>query len=222
MKPLPLLVAAGLLVLASACNGGDGTTTDTDTGTAAKGTLELPAEMPGEVQEPVLELSYEGGLIKNPDPTPFVRVYPDGRVLVHYPAYMKRAGDYELRLSDEELQELLASFADQDVLTLEEEGLRAMAAEALAEAGPVERSDDHGVTTVVEIRAESFTPEGAEEPMLLDVERTLRIEEMPPEDMAAEAGFRPLMEVAGGVRRLEALAEREDLRPVTGSEEEGQ
>lgn len=220
MKPLPLLAAAALLALLAACgDGGDG---EPAPAAATKGTFELPAEAPPEMQEPVLELSYEGGLIKNPDPTPFVRVYPDGRVLVHYPAYMKRAGDYELRLSDEELRDLLGSFADEEVLTMEEEGFRTMGARALAEEGPVERADDHGVTTVVEIRAESFTPEGADEPMLLDVERTLRIDDMPPEDMAAEAGFRPFMEVAGGVRRLEALAERDDLQPVRGSEEEGQ
>lgn len=221
MKPLSLLAAAVLLALLTACGDGGG---EPAPAAATKGTFELPTETPPETQEPVLELSYEGGLIKNPDPTPFVRVYPDGRVLVHYPAYMKRAGDYELRLSDDELRDLLASFADGEVLTMEEEGFRTMAARALAEEGPVERSDDHGVTTVVEIRAESFTPDGADEPMLLDVERTLRIDDMPPEDLAAEAGFRPVMAVAGGVRRLEALAERDDLQPVGGSEseEEGQ
>ena len=30
-------------------------------------------------EEPLLELSYQGGMIANPDPTPFVRVYPGGR-----------------------------------------------------------------------------------------------------------------------------------------------
>ena len=215
MKPLPLLAAAALLAVA-ACDGGAGTGPTA----GAKGSFGLRAEAPPEVQQPVLELRYEGGLIQSPDPTPFVRVYPDGRVRVHYPAYMKRAGDYEMQLGDDELRDLLASFADQEVLTMEEEGFRAMASRALAEEGPVERPDDHGVTTVVEIRAESFTPEGEEQPMLIDVERTLRIDDMPPEDMAAGAGFRPLMEVAGGVRQLEALAARDDLRPVGAGGEE--
>lgn len=217
MKPLPLLAAVALLILA-ACDGGGGTAPVA----ATKGSFGLRAEAPPEVQQPVLELRYEGGLIQSPDPTPFVRVYPDGRVRVHYPAYMKRAGDYVLQLTDDELHELLNSFADEEVLTMDPAGLRAMAADALVAEGPVERPDDHGVTTVVEIHAESFTAEGAEQPMLLDVERTLRIDDMPPEDMAAGAGFRPLMEVAGGVRQLEALAARDDLEPVGAGGEEAQ
>ena len=44
----------------------------------------------------------------DPDPGPSVTVYGDGRVLVHYPHYMKRAGDWELRLSGEELDALIA------------------------------------------------------------------------------------------------------------------
>ena len=83
-----------------------------------------PPEQPGtltyqtEPETLLLELAYEGGMIANPDPTPFVRVYGNGRVVVHYPDYMKKAGDYELELSEEEIESLLQSFSDQSLLTL--------------------------------------------------------------------------------------------------------
>lgn len=57
----------------------------------------------------VIEYSQIITMIEDPDPTPLLRIYGDGRVLVHYPVYMKRAGDYEMRLEDTELQQLIAS-----------------------------------------------------------------------------------------------------------------
>jgi len=41
------------------------------------------------------------------DPTPLVRIYGDGRVVVFHPAYMKQAGQYEMMISPGELEDLL-------------------------------------------------------------------------------------------------------------------
>jgi len=41
------------------------------------------------------------------DPTPLVRIYGDGRVVVFHPAYMKQAGQYEMTLSRAELEDLV-------------------------------------------------------------------------------------------------------------------
>ncbi len=46
------------------------------------------------------------------DPTPLMRIFGDGTVNVHFPVYMKRAGDYYLELSDLELQELVSFLND--------------------------------------------------------------------------------------------------------------
>ena len=48
---------------------------------------------------------------------------------------MKDAGEFELRLSPEELEDLLATFAQPQLLTLEPASLAAMAAEQQTEAG---------------------------------------------------------------------------------------
>lgn len=41
------------------------------------------------------------------DPTPLIRIYGDGRVVVFHAAYMKQAGQYEMMMSRRELEELL-------------------------------------------------------------------------------------------------------------------
>jgi hypothetical protein len=176
---------------------------------AEQGHLE-PPEQP---DVPLLELSYEGGMIANPDPTPFVRVYTGGRVLVHYPAYMKKAGDYELRLSEAEIAELLAEFETSDVLTLESSEIAALTAEMRAGDEPQVTSDDHGVEAVVRIRAESFTPAGEDTPTLRSIDHELRADAEALR-AAPATGFERLRELATGVERLEALAERADLRRI--------
>jgi len=50
-------------------------------------------------------------MLGNPDATPLIRVFGDGKVLVHYPRYMKRAGDYQLYLDRGELRRLLVAVA---------------------------------------------------------------------------------------------------------------
>ena len=143
-----------------------------------------------------------------------MRVYPNGRVLIHYPAYMKKAGDYELVLAPEEVQELLGSFADESLLSLEPEALQARTSEALTAAASLEVPDTHGVATVVDIRADSFTREGEDEPALMTVDHRISAANLA---ATAEAlpQFRRLQDVARGVEGLEALADRADLEPVS-------
>ncbi len=68
----------------------------------AQGTGETPTKPKftycSNVSETVLELRYSGGMIENPDPTPFVKVTCDGVVFVHWAKYTKKAGDYTLKL----------------------------------------------------------------------------------------------------------------------------
>jgi hypothetical protein len=160
--------------------------------------------------QPILELSYEGGMIADRDPTPYIRVYGDGRAVIHRPVYMKDAGEFELQLSPEELENLLATFAQPQLLTLEPGRLAAMAAEVQAEAGPVELPGDHGVTANVDVRLERVAPDTAGAPALLDVDRRISLP-----TAAVEAGARapiePLQDFAAGIRQLEALAERPEL-----------
>jgi len=213
MKTHEILAIVALTALTLACRGDEKIvevpTPWPEEPPPVKGTLEFEPTS----EEPLLQLSYEGGMIKDPDPTPFVRVYPNGRVLIHYPAYMKKAGDYELDLSLEEVQELLASFADESLLVLEPEALQARTSEALSVAAPLEIPDTHGVATVVQIRADSFTREGEDEPALMAVDHRISATNLAATAKALPQ-FRRLQDVARGVKGLEALADRADIEPV--------
>ena len=69
--------------------------------------------------EPVIEYNLVHGMLAQPDPVPLLRVYGDGRVHVHFPAYMKRAGDYELLLNQVELDELLRQLDDNGIMSFD-------------------------------------------------------------------------------------------------------
>lgn len=56
----------------------------------------------------VLRMTRHMGMVQGPDTGPRVVVWEDGVVDIHYPAFMKRAGDYRLELSGTELEALVA------------------------------------------------------------------------------------------------------------------
>ncbi len=60
---------------------------------------------------PVIEYTQEHSLLPAA-PEPMLRVYGNGRVRVHFPAHMKRAGDYEMFLNPQQMSELLRELAD--------------------------------------------------------------------------------------------------------------
>ncbi|NNJ93769.1 MAG: hypothetical protein HKP57_03385 [Halobacteria archaeon] len=66
--------------------------------------------------EPVIEYNLVHHLLAQQDPVPLLRVYGDGRVHVHFPAYMKRAGDYEMVISRVQLNDLLRQLTDDGVM----------------------------------------------------------------------------------------------------------
>lgn len=107
------------------------------------------------------------GEIAGPDRGPTLTVFGNGRVVAHYPVYMKRAGDWERRLSRQELDALLASLAGNGVLDFDAPTVRAAtrAAEASTRARAraagrpialVEVSDPS--TTIIEMTVERYVP----------------------------------------------------------------
>lgn len=59
----------------------------------------------------LISYSETAEMLADPDPTPRVQVFGDGWVWVHYPEYMRKAGDYELYLNSVELQDLLQNLS---------------------------------------------------------------------------------------------------------------
>ena len=65
---------------------------------------------------------------------PTLRIYGDGRMVAHYPRYMRRGGDYQQRLAPGDLDRLLRSLADHGVLDFDVASVRAAKGAALRAA----------------------------------------------------------------------------------------
>jgi hypothetical protein len=74
--------------------------------------------------EPVIHYQQNIQMLANIDDRPSLTVYGDGHVLVHYPVYMKRAGDYEMQLDETELVSLLQSLSADGVIDFDHEKVK--------------------------------------------------------------------------------------------------
>lgn len=109
----------------------------------------------------VVEYTQSHEMLSNEDTTPLLRIFGDGRVVVHYPVYMKRAGDYEMRLSDAQLQALLSQLEQNQVLTFSPGRLvsriRSLKQALIQSTGVVtERSDN--TNTKINVYLENYVP----------------------------------------------------------------
>jgi alpha-D-ribose 1-methylphosphonate 5-triphosphate synthase subunit PhnG len=73
---------------------------------------------------PVIEYNLDHHMLAQRDPTPLLRVYGSGRVQVHFPVYMKKAGDYEMQISRAELNELLRMLDNNGIMAFDAKALR--------------------------------------------------------------------------------------------------
>jgi hypothetical protein len=145
-----VLVSAGLIAL-----GWPGSTAG----------AQLAFEYAEEPDTLVIQLSQNVGIV-DADQTPLLRVYGDGLARIHFPVYMKRAGDYTLQLNPSELQELVASFVDGGLIDFSPEATRAqmrgLAAASRAQAPArqprqlITRSDE--TTVSIEINLDRYVP----------------------------------------------------------------
>ncbi len=85
---------------------------------------------PGAEQE-LLRYSRTHDMIA-PDGVPMLRVFDTGRVLVHRPAYMKQAGDYEYYLSAEEMKALQERIERKSIIDFDKARLKQQLREAEA------------------------------------------------------------------------------------------
>ncbi len=167
---------------------------------------------------PVLEFTERFGLVGNADPGPRVRVFADGRVEIHVPHYMKRAGDWELRLTRRELRTLLRQLIDRGVAEFDasrvRERLRA-AREAERRAGALFEVHDAS-TTEIELRLERYQPRDRTKSEIRGLRRGIRWRALR-SDARRHAGIREVADLAAAQEQLLALLDRPDLVRVGGS-----
>ncbi len=155
------------------------------------------------------------------DPTPLIRIFGDGRVLVHYPVYTPKAGEYELWLQPTELENLLLSLLAKGLATFEPETVEslkrseerrrwevALDAKELPELFMV--ADDS--TSVFELQLTGYQPAGTASSSG-EVHRTISWT-----GLCTDAETYPEIESIQQLRaaelELRALLERDDLRRI--------
>ncbi len=171
---------------------------------------------------------------RDQDPTPLLRVFGDGRVLVHYPAYSPKAGQYALQLAPQELDSLMTSLLSKGLATVDLEALRTTKAaeeqrlryaardaarvEALRGVPMAERTPElfmvaDDSTAVFEIHLSNYRPAGNAYAEAINVDRTVLWH-----GLRTDAERYPAIEAIQQLRaaelELRALLERADLRRV--------
>lgn len=162
---------------------------------------------------PLIEYNLKHEMLAEPDAEPLLRIYGDGQVHVHIPAYMKKAGDYEIKLSRSELDALVLSLSQDGVVdfdhSLTRENLRRLNAQRRATTGTLWEVSD--VTeTVIEVNLDRYQRNPASTPVTgLKKRFTWKSLQMDakryPESTAIQGA-------AASARRLHSVIQRPDLK----------
>ena len=168
------------------------------------------------------------------DPTPLIRVFGDGRILVHYAAYSPRAGQYELQLDQSELDDLLTSLlakgladfdhkAVQNSKALEEQRLRVAARdaarlEALRGVPVAQRTPElymvaDDSTSVFELDLSSYAGSGQFSGAPATMKRSIHWRGLRT-DAERYTELQPIQQLRAAELELRAFLERPDLRRV--------
>ncbi|GMQ89558.1 MAG: hypothetical protein BMS9Abin09_1058 [Gammaproteobacteria bacterium] len=164
----------------------------------------------------VIEYNLVHEMLAEPDAVPLLRIYGNGRVHVHVPAYMKNAGDYEIQLKRNELDAIVLALSQDGVIDFDHSSIRKnlsrLNAQRLAATGTLWQVSD--VTeTVIEVNLDRYQRSPASTPvnglkksfswksLQLDARRY-------PESIA-------IQRAAASARMLHAVIQRPDLKRMS-------
>ncbi len=110
------------------------------------------------VSNPVIHYQLNIHMLSGINDRPSLKVFGSGRVFVHHPVYMKKAGDYEMRLDMAELVALLGSLSRDGLMDFDEKKVRLNKEKyraSLAAKGQLYEISD-AVITSIEIRLDEY------------------------------------------------------------------
>lgn len=151
------------------------------------------------------------------DPTPLVRVYGDGRVVVFHPFYMKQAGQYEMTLSRAELEDLvlqltpaLANFDPKDVKQQKKASDDLLLASASETNEVTVFVDSDAEISVFSVNVDAYLPAGTTGQLLVapDLERSWRGLRFDARDYV---GIEPIQRLMSAESAIRALTTRDEL-----------
>ena len=158
------------------------------------------------------------GEIKDQDPGPSVRVHGDGYVVVHYPRYMKRAGDYALQLSPQEMDNLMRSLvADRKIIEFDETATRRSKRDTALALQEGSRSKLFAVlddsTTVIELRMDRYKPASGSGQEIFNVDKKISWYGLR-SDARQYPNIEAIQNLAAVRQELVSIMERRDLKGV--------
>ena len=139
-------------------------------------------------------------------------VYGDGRVVVHYPQYGARQGDYSMTLIKAELDELIASMVNKGVIEFDGQAAEAEKQALLAAQGLGFHVSDAVITTI-EIELNSYNRTGEAGQEAFDVRRELTCSALQSEANQFPS-IQSLVNLAAAERELINLTADQDLAPT--------
>lgn len=150
------------------------------------------------------------------DGVPILRVYGDGRVRVHFPTGMIKAGDYTTKLTAAELKNLLNSLAMNGVLDFNANAVKAEVRSARAEARSANsfqlRSVSDKTLTNIEVNVTSYKGVNAQSAQTNVRKKVVWVGLR--EDAKEYAHVEALVGLAAAERELLALTESANLQRV--------
>ena len=151
-------------------------------------------------------------MLAEPDPEPLLRIYGNGRVHVHYPAYMTRAGNYELQLSQPELRTLLRALATDGIIDFDRAATghqrQQLAAQQRAASGSLIYISDSS-DTVIDIRLNEYQ-KGPGTARVLNLKKRFTWSDLK-QDARRFPQLREITNANNAAQRLETLLHRNDL-----------
>lgn len=201
-----LLLVSVLFLLhaaAGAAAGGNGKPTETTHPTFEY--TETAAEL-------VIAYNLVHHMLAEPDPEPLLRIYGNGRLHVHYPAYMTKAGDYELQLSQPELRSLLRALASDGIIDFDRAATRyqrqQVDAQQRAASGTMFYISDSS-DTVIDIRLNEYQ-KGPGTARILNLKKRFSWPDLQ-QDARRFPQLREITNANKAAQRLETLLHRDDL-----------
>ncbi|MDH3443372.1 MAG: hypothetical protein OEN50_05560 [Deltaproteobacteria bacterium] len=165
----------------------------------------------------VLKITEVLGEIKDPDAGPFVQVHGDGYVLVHYPRYMKRAGDYFLQLSQQEMADLMGLLSNRKILEFDVDEVRRDKRQAdravLSGSAPQLFAVLDASTTIIEIRVDRYNPVTGKGQEVLNVDKKISWYGLK-SDAKRYPDIEPIQNLDFVRQRLLTLMEHKDLEKI--------
>jgi hypothetical protein len=170
----------------------------------------LPVNSP----EPVIEYRQNITMLAEQDLQPKIQVFTDGRVRVHYPVYMKKAGDYEYELTRPELIQLIQSLSTNGLMDFDHARVKQEKKDhdlKMKARGELHYVSD-AVETLVDIRLQDYQ-KTASSPVKPDLTKYFLWKNLE-QDAKHYKNNRSIQSAAKGIKTLDNLASHKAMKKV--------